>query len=265
MRSALKLTARASLLALSLGALGSAQAALFEDDEARRAILDLRQRVEATNHTVKAQAEGLAQMRRVLLDMQEHIDALRAELSKSRGSQEQLARDVSEVQLQQRDAQSKTDERLRDAQSKVDERLRRFEPVTVKLDGQEFQAEQNEKREYENAFETFRKGDFAAAQELLQRFVQSHPKSGYLPSALFWLGNAAYANKDYKDALAQFRQMLSLAPAHPRAPEAMLASANVQLELKNTKAARKALEDVVKHHPQSDAAQTAKDRLSKLR
>lgn len=254
MRSALTLTARASLLALSLGVLGSAQAALFEDDEARRAILDLRQRVEAGNNTVKAQAEDLAQMRRVLVDMQGQIDALRADLSKSRGSQEQLARDVSEMQQQQRDVQSG-----------IDERLRRFEPVTVKVDGQEFQAEQSEKRDYENAFETFRKGDFAAAQGVLQRFVQRYPKSGYLPSALFWLGNASYANKDYKESLGQFRQMLGLAPTHPRAPEAMLAISNVQLELKDSKAARKTLEDLVKNHPQSDAAQTAKDRLAKLR
>ncbi len=95
--------------------------------------------------------------------------------------------------------------------------------------------------------------------------MQRNAKSGYLPSALFWLGNASYATKDYKDALAQFRQMLNLAPTHLRAPEAMLAVSNVQLELKDSKGARKTLEDLVKAHPQSDAAQAAKDRLAKLR
>lgn len=247
-------SARAVLLGLALAALGSAQAALFEDDEARRAILDLRQRMEAANNASKAQAEDLAQMRRVLVDMQGQIDALRADLSKVRGSQEQLARDVSDMQQQQRDVQSG-----------LDERLRRFEPVTVKVDGQEFQAEQSEKRDYEAALEVFRKGDFGAAQSALQRFVLRNPKSGYLPSALFWLGNASYATKDYKESLAQFRQMLTLAPTHLRAPEAMLAVSNVQLELKDSKAARKTLEDLLKTHPQSDAAQAAKDRLAKLR
>ncbi len=250
----LQATVRAGLLALLLSALGSAQAALFEDGEARRAILDLRQRLEAANNTVRAQAEDIAQMRGVLVDLQGQIDALRAELNKARGSQEQLTRDVSQMQQQQRDVQTG-----------LDERLRRFEPVTVKVDGLEFQAEQSEKRDYEAALELFRKGDFTAAQGALQRFVQRNAKSGYLPSALFWLGNAAYATKDYKDALAQFRQMLNLAPAHLRAPEAMLAVSNVQLELKDSKGARKTLEDLVKAHPQSDAAQAAKDRLAKLR
>lgn len=246
--------ARSSVLMLSLALAGHANAALFEDDEARRAILDLRQRLEAANNATKSQGDDLAQMRRVLVDMQAQIDSLRGDLSKSRGAQEQLARDLSDVQQQQRDVQSG-----------LDARLRRFEPVTVKVDGQEFQVEQAEKREYDDALEVFRKGEFSSAQSALQRFVLRHPKSGYLPSALFWLGNASYATKDYKESLAQFRQMLNLAPTHVRAPEAMLAISNVQLELKDNKAARKTLDDLVKAFPQSDAAQAAKDRLSKLR
>ncbi len=244
----------ASVLALWGLAAGSAHAALFEDDEARRAILDLRQRLEATSNALKAQADDNTQLRRVLVDLQSQVDSLQSEVKKSRGAQEQLARDVSDMQLRQRDAQTG-----------LDERLRKFEPVAVSVDGQEFQVEQTEKRDYDAALDIFRKGDFAAAQNSLQRFLQRYPKTGYMPSALFWLGNASYAVKDYKASLSQFRQMLTLAPTHVRAPEAMLAVSNVQLELKDTKAARKTLEDLVKAYPQSDAAQAAKDRLAKLR
>ncbi len=255
MRSQLKRQVwAASMLALWGLAVGSAQAALFEDDEARRAILDLRQRLEANNNALKAQADDNTQLRRVLVDLQSQVDSLQAEVKKSRGAQEQLARDVSDLQLRQRDAQTV-----------LDERLRKFEPVTVNVDGQEFQVEQTEKRDYDAALDIFRKGDFAAAQTSLQRFLQRYPKTGYMPSALFWLGNASYAVKDYKASLNQFRQMLTLAPTHVRAPEAMLAVSNVQLELKDTKAARKTLEDLIKAYPQSDAAQAAKDRLAKLR
>lgn len=247
-------SARTAALGLSALMTLSAQAALFEDEEARRAILDLRQRLEATSNALKAQSEDNAQLRRVLVDLQGQIDLMRADLNKSRGAQEQLTRDLSEVQLRQRDAQTG-----------LEERLRKFEPLTVKLDGEEFQVEQAEKRDFDAAMEVFRKGDFAAAQTSLQRFVQRYPQTGYLPSALFWLGNASYANKDYKASLAQFRQMLTQAPAHARVPEAMLALSNVQIELKDTKAARKTLEDLIKAHPQSDAAQAAKERLPKLR
>lgn len=232
----------------------SAHAALFEDGDARRAILDLRQRLDATNNALKAQSDENVQLRRILVDLQGQLDALRADLNKSRGTQEQLTRELSEIQMRQRDVQSG-----------LEQRLRRFEPVTVKLDDREFQVEPAEKREHDAAMELLRKGDFAAAQTALQSLIMRYPQTGYLPSAFFWLGNASYAVKDYKSSLSQFRQMLLLTPDHPRAAEAMLAVSNVQIELKDTKAARKTLEDLIKAYPQSDAAQTAKDRLPKLR
>jgi TolA-binding protein len=82
---------------------------------------------------------------------------------------------------------------------------------------------------------------------------------------LFWLGNAQYANKAYKESMANFQKLLTLAPAHPRAAEAMLAISNVQIELKDTKAARKTLETLIKSYPNSETAGTARDRLSRLR
>ena len=239
-------------LVLSLGGLaGAAQAALFEDDEARRAILDLRQRLEQTNKNL---TEENAQLRRSLLDLQSQIENLRNDVSQTRGAQENLARDLSEVQRNQKDVAAG-----------VDERLRKFEPIKVNLDGREFLAEPVEKRDYEAAMDTFRKGDFVAAQAALVQFLQRNGKSGYAPSALFWLGNAQYANKSYKDAMANFQQMLTVAPTHARAPEALLAISNVQIELKDLKAARKTLEDLVKAYPQSEAANTARDRLARLR
>jgi tol-pal system protein YbgF len=126
-------------------------------------------------------------------------------------------------------------------------------------------ADPAEKREFEAGMEIFRKGDFGAAQTSLNQFVLRYSQSGYLPSALFWLGNAQYATKAYKESLGNFQRMLNEAPAHPRAPEALLAISNVQLELKDVKAARKSLEDLIKAYPSSETAATARDRLARLR
>ncbi len=234
--------------------MSSAQAGLFEDDEARKAILDLRQRVDQSNTAIKGLAEENAQLRRSLLDLQGQIDGLKSEQSQIRGGQERLARDLSEAQMSQKDTVNG-----------VNERLRRLEPVKVTVDSAEFMAEPAEKRDYEAAMDIFRKGDFAAAQVSLSQFVQRFGKSGYAPSALFWLGNAQYANKDYKDAMTNFQQMLKAAPAHVRAPEAMLAISNVQIELKDLKGARKTMDELVKAYPSSEAAATARDRLARWR
>jgi tol-pal system protein YbgF len=111
----------------------------------------------------------------------------------------------------------------------------------------------------------FRKGDFTAASASLGDFIRRYPKSGYANTALFWLGNAQYANREYKEAIRNFSVLLVGSPNHVRAPEAMLSVANCQLELKDIKAARKTFEDVIKTYPQSEAANAARERLSKLK
>ena len=258
-----------ALLLLAAFGCGSAQAALFGDDEARRAILDLRQRLEQSQNANRALMEqsaqqiiqlnqqhnqSTAQLRSALLDLQTQIDKLRADLAQSLGAQERLARDVTEVQLRQKDTLSS-----------VDDRLRRFEPVKVSVDGREAMVEPAEKADFDRSMALFRQGDFPGAQAAFAGFLSRFPNSVYKPSVLFWLGNAQYANKAYREALANFQRLLTESPTHPRAAEAMLAISNVQVELKDLKAARKTLEDLVKAYPATETAATARERLSRLR
>ena len=198
--------------------------------------------------------EENSQLRRSLLDLQNQIETLRADQAKLRGQNEQLLRDAADLQRRQKDI----------AQG-VDERLRQFEPVNVALDGQEFQADPSEKRDFEAALAVFRSGKFPEAGAAFAAFVRQYPRSGYTPTARFWLGNAQYATRDYKEAINNFKLMLSEAPTHARAPEAALSIANCQIELKDTRTARKTLEDLVRAYPQSEAAVAAKERLSRLK
>lgn len=254
----MKALATAALLTVSLT---TSQAAIFEDGEARRAILEMRQRVDGLQASQQRSSEELrrladenTQLRRSLLDLQTQIETLRAEQAKLNGQNEQILRDVGELQRRQKDI----------AQG-VDERLRQFEPVKVNLDGREFQADPAEKRDFEAALAVFRSGKFPEAAVSFAGFVKQYPRSGYTPSARFWLGNAQYATRDYKEAIGNFRQMLTDAPTHARAPEAALSIANCQIELKDPRAARKTLEDLLRAYPQSEAAVAAKERLSRLK
>ena len=237
----------AALFCASLGA----QAALFEDDEARRAILDLRQRVEAMRtQTDQRLTDDNAQLRRSLLDLQTQIEAMRGDMQRMTGQNEQLTRTLSELQQRQID---------------IDDRMKKSEPAKVSVDGREFTADPREKADFDAALGVFRAGQFAQAQTAFAEFVKRYPQSGYNASALFWLGNAQYATRNYNEAIANFRSMLSLAPDHAKAPEAVLSIANCQIELKDTRAARRTLEDLTKAYPQSEAAQAGRERLSRLK
>lgn len=266
MRTTLRHGAGAAAVALvALGLALPAQAQLFPDNEARKAILDLRTKVSEDHERLQAQVtqlnkanaellEQLRQLRLGLVDLNAQIEQMRSEMARLRGQDEQLAREVAELQRRQQDLVQATDERLR-----------RFEPQKVSLDGREFLAAPAEQREYEQAMATLRGGDFAAAAAAFGGFLQRHPASGYADSARFWLGNALYGKRDHVGAIAVLREFVTKAPDHPRAPEAMLAIANAQIETKDTKAARTTLTDLQKTYPKSEAAAAAKDRLAALR
>ncbi len=250
--------------ALVLLAAASAQAQLFPDNEARKAILELRASDEQTakrlaeltaaNKALLEQVQQLLPLRNSVLELNNQLEALRAELARQRGVSEQLARDVADVQRRQKDI----------AQG-VDDRIRKLEPQKVTVDGKEFLADADEKRQYEEAFALIRSSDFAGAATALAAFARRYPASGYIDSARFWLGNAQYGKREYKEAIASFRAFVAGAPDHSRVPEALLAVANCQAEMKDSKGARVTLNELLKKFPQSEAAQAGKERLAALK
>nr|WP_245638540.1 tol-pal system protein YbgF [Hydrogenophaga palleronii] len=245
--------------ALALAALWPLQAhALFGDDEARRAIVELRQKVDAgqqASNAANAEArESNAATRRSLLELSNQIEQVRAELARMRGQNEQLAREVSELQRQQKDVQAG-----------VDERLRQVEPQRIEHDGQSFTVAPNEKRDFDAAMDLLRKSEFGPAASAYNAFLQRYPASGYRASVLYWLGNAQYASKAYKESVESHRRLATEFPTHLRTPEAMLAMANSQIELKDARASRRTLEDLVKAYPNSEAAAAGRERLARLR
>jgi tol-pal system protein YbgF len=249
-------------LALAVAAALPAQAGIFDDDEARKAILDLRERIRAGDEQNRRQAEEanaqtgeqLSQIKRSLLELNNAIEALRTELAKMRGNDEQLARDISDLQRRQKDIAVG-----------VDERIRKMEPVKVTLDGREFSADPEEKRQFDDAMALLRNSDFAGAATAFGNFSRRYPAGGFSDAARFWLGNAQYGKRDYKDAVTTLRSFVAAAPDHPRAPEALLAVANCQLELKDSKTARRTLDELTKTYPQSEAALAGKERLAGIK
>lgn len=266
-----------------------AHAGLFDDEEARKAILDLRSRIDrveqqgqqnqqqnvqlrqaqdvqivARKSETTELAEQVNVLKRGLLDLNTQLELLRGELAKMRGQDEQatqsnrdVARDLAELQRKQKD--------LLAALAAQDDRIRRMEPQKVSLDGREALVDANEKKAYDDAIGILRKGEFAKAAEALQSFRARYPGSAYAGHVQYWLGNAQYGKGEVKEATQTFRALVSGAPDHPRAAEALLALANCQVELKDPKAARKTLDELVKAYPQSEAAQAGRERLAQLK
>ena len=265
----------------------ASQAGVFEDDEARRAILDLRQRVEnlrqsqaasdaavqksldiitksqqiVRDSVVQEVQQESSRLQNALLQLQSQIDSLKQNLAEMRGENDQLQREITLLKRGQNDSKTGLEERL----SKFEQRISKLEPVLFQLDGLEFQADPNEKKDFELALATFKKGDFSGAVVSFSSFLRKYPDTGFRQSALFWLASAKYVKREYADTASQLKSFTGMSESHSKFPEALLTLANAQLELKQTQDAKKTLDELLSKFPSSEAAAAGKERLSKLK
>lgn len=271
----LSVLASGVLLALSAAMPLAAHAGMFDDEEARKAVVDLRNRFEqsqrqaqqseADRKALAAQVADLSEqvnvLKRSLLDLNSQLEGLRGENAKLRGQDEQLAQANKDLAREVADLQRKQ----KDLVASIDDRIRRLEPQKVSLDGRDAVVDPQEKKAYDEAIGILRKGEFANAANALSAFQRRFPASPYNGHVQYWLGNALYGKGEVKEAMNIFRNLVSTTPEHPRASEALLALANCQIELKDGKGAVKTLDELIKNYPQSEAAQAGRERIKQIK
>ncbi len=231
----------------------TAQAGLFDDEEARKAILDARNRIEATQRDLTNRIETKAD-KNSLLDLASQNEQLRLDVAKLRGQIEVLTNEVANAQ-----------QRQKDFYVDLDNRLRKVEPQKVNVDGREATVDQGEQRIYDAALNQFKAGDYRSASTSFGDFLKRYPQSGYAAAAQYWLGNTFYALRDCRSAIAAHQVVLKNYPDSTRAPDSLLNISNCHVELKDKIQARRALETLIAQYPDSPAAQTAKERLPSVR
>lgn len=250
---------KATRLSLLLALLGAqqAQAALFDDDEARRQIQDLTiQTNERVDTLAKAQMELLNQ-----------IQALREENAKLRGSVETLNFELESAKKRQQDFYIDLDGRLRKLETPEPAAAENTPPEGA-VPGTETPTKAaadpaTESREYEAALNFFKANKIKEAAGAFEAFTKNYPDSTLAPNAQYWLGNAFYALRDCKKAIDAHKLVVSKWPQHPKAPDSLINIATCQQELGDAKGARATYESIASKYPDSSAAATAKQRIKK--
>jgi len=208
--------------------------ALFSDDEARKAILDLRKSLATTQ-----------------LELQSQIDKLKNENAVLRGKVEELEKQGDDINNSQKTYYQD-----------LDNRLGNFEPRTATIEGVTGTVQPGEKKAYDDALKTFQTGNLKKADEGFSAFVSKYPKSPYLPLALYWSGNSKYANKDYAGAIRQLQILMKNYPDHPRIPAAMVTLGSAQLESGNKAVAKKTFSEIIVKYPDTEAAKEAQQLIT---
>ena len=195
----------------------------FSDDEARKAILELREQI-------KRMSEQNQQAR---LQLADQLELLRQEVANLRGQVEQ-----ARWQLRTQGGDTAAGG-----------------PAGPSV------ADPQEQAAFETPMNLFREGKYQQASTSFDDFLQAYPNSSMAADARFYQGSARYAAKDFKGSVAVLQQMLQDTPDHSRAPDALLVMAASQTEQNNLKGAKASLERIIKDYPNSKAAETARSRL----
>jgi tol-pal system protein YbgF len=241
------------LLAFALGlAVLPARAGLFDDDEARMRIEKLRKDFDAliqrTDQTAKNQ-----------IDFANQVEALKSDLANLRGQIEVITNELDAAQKRQKDFYVDLDTRLRKIESpSAAESGPNAAAETPKVDAG------SETRDYEAALTALKGAKYKDALAAFQAFIKTYPNSSLVASAHYWAASCYYQLKDYGRAAELFNLLANSWPDDVKAPDALLAAANAQIEGGDVKAGRKTLETLVQKYPATNAASSAKARLKSL-
>ena len=233
-------SALALFLSVAASLLSQNTWAILSDDEARRAILELRKSVSASQAAI--------------LDLQNQLDKHKSENAQLRGQIESLQKQSDDLSNNQKSFYQD-----------LDARISRLEPQTVEVEGVTGIVQAGEKSSYDEALKSFQAGQIKNADSEFTTFIRKYPSSPYLPLALYWSGNTKYALKDYKAAITQLQGLISRYPGHQRVPAAILTMANANLESGKKAVAKKLFTDLIAKYPDSDAANEAKPILAGIK
>lgn len=247
---------------LFLGAASAAHAGLFDDNEARQAILDLRAEVKQLHEVDIAKlSEQNTAMQRSLLDLQAQIEQLKQNNAQQTGRLEELENRINSAGAKTLAENNAAVAPAADTGISTD----MGGLIQVQLDGQTLSVSPEEKRQFDASLALFQAGNFAGAERALSRLAAQHNNTAYAPWIHYWVGNSQFAQKRYAPAVESFRRVISLAPNHPKAPEAALSIANSQSQLGSAAESKRTLENLIKVYPRSEAADSARERLARVR
>ena len=244
----------------------------------------LEQRVERMERVLQSQS---------LLDMMERVDALQLEVQQLRGQLEEQQHQSAGMKNRQRELYLDVDRRM--------SRLEReggsaaVTPQTPAVPGDTTQTPltsantppaaattnkpvevvptptatpqqlADERAAYQKAFDLLRELRYEQATAAFRDFLTHYPSGRYAHIAQYWLGEAAYARRDFKQAVTDYQALLDNHPRSGKRADAMLKIGYSYQELKKSADSKRMMEQLIKLYPDSTEAGQARNQLRRMK
>ena len=120
------------------------------------------------------------------------------------------------------------------------------------------------RRDYETGWRAFERKDYKIALARFRDFIKKNPKSRLAASAQYWLGESHFALREFDRAIVEFDEVRRKHAQSDKVPAALLRQGAAFTELGEKLNARLVLQELVEKYPQSAEAARAKQRLKAL-
>jgi tol-pal system protein YbgF len=117
----------------------------------------------------------------------------------------------------------------------------------------------NPEQEYNAALATFRSREHGQAVLDFIDFIAKHPKHPLAGNAQYWIGEAYWTQRDYRQALVEFEKVSEYGPG--KAPDALVKIGLCHARLRDASRAEQAWQRVIREYPKSEAAGLAQSLL----
>jgi len=117
---------------------------------------------------------------------------------------------------------------------------------------------------YDTAYGDYTKGRYALAVQGFQDYLKAYPNTDLSDDAQYWIGESRYAQKNFREAVADFDKLLKDWPKSNKAAAALLKKAYALSELNQKAEAVVQLQYVIHEYPTSEEARQAKSRLKSM-
>jgi tol-pal system protein YbgF len=268
----------------ALTSINFANAALFDDKEARKKIVEVEAKHQSDNaaamaaiadlkKTTAAMDKRIAAIEAIvqgggLSEMQNQIEALKQEVAQLKGDLEVAQHNLENTQTRQKDLYTDTDTRLRRIEGGAGTSSTGTPagasngasggaaPVSV--------AEEKDAKAFADADALSKSAKHKDAFAAFDAFLKEYPNSKLAPDALYGMGYSQFALKSYKSSIATQQKVIDLHPTSAKVPDAMYSQANSQIQLSQITNAKKTLRALVEKYPDAAITPSAQKRLKAL-
>jgi tol-pal system protein YbgF len=117
---------------------------------------------------------------------------------------------------------------------------------------------------YQKGFGLLKQSNHAQAVDTFKKQIVNYPQGDYADDAHYWIAESMYVNRSLDNSKLYFKAIMDNFSQSPRLPDAMLKTAYIEQEQGNQIEARILLQEIIQYHPRSNAAISAKNRLTEL-